>query len=58
MIVSAGALAGNNSSILIDGVEYSKNLRGLNIVVFSNDKESVIDSFNVDTFKENMPVYR
>ena len=57
-IVSAGALAGNNSSILIDGVEYSKNLRGLNIVVFSNDKESVIDSFNVDTFKENMPVYR
>lgn len=57
-IISAGALSGNHSSIIIGGIEYSKDLRGLNIVIYDNDKESVIDSFNVDTFKENMPVYR
>lgn len=57
-IISAGALVGNHSSVIIGGIEYSKDLRGLNIVIYDNDKEAVVDSFNIDTFKANMPVYR
>lgn len=47
---SAGYLQGNISSIKIDGVEYSKNKRGLNIVVYDLDNNEVVDSINVDTY--------
>ncbi len=47
---SVGYLKGNISSIKIDGVEYSKNRRGLNIVVYDLNNNEVVDSINVDTY--------
>ena len=47
------------SSIVINGIDYSLNKRGLNIVLYSKDKAVVIDSVNVDTFgDENLTVRR
>lgn len=48
-IRSAGYDAGNISSIVIGGVEYSPALRGLNIVVYSKSADSVISWINFDT---------
>lgn len=48
-IVSAGCEYGNTSSIIIDGVEYSLNLDGMNIVVYCLDTKKVIDSVCFDT---------
>ena len=36
------------SRILINNVDYSRNKVGLNVVVFSMDKQCVMDSFNVN----------
>ena len=36
-LLSAGSACGNTSSIKIDGTEYSKNGRGLNIVVYNHE---------------------
>ena len=47
-VVSAGNDAGSFSSIKIDDIEYSKNTRGLNIVVL--DHGEVVDSVAFDTF--------
>jgi len=48
-VKSAGFDAGDMSSILIDAVEYSPNMRGLNIVVY--DKAAgVVDAVNFDTY--------
>lgn len=49
-IVSGGKENGNRASILIDGVDYAKNHRGLNIVVFDTARQKVIDAvlFKVD----------
>lgn len=49
-IISAGHDCGNESSIIIDNVEYSRNLRGLNIVVYDNEKAEVIDTVCFDMF--------
>lgn len=49
-IISAGYACGNVSSIVINNVEYSRNMRGLNIVVYDNQKAEVIDSVCFDTF--------
>lgn len=49
---------GNYSSIFIDGVEYSKNMRGLNIVVYDNERGIVQDSINFDTFLDFIPSSR
>lgn len=54
----AGYEAGNKASIMIDGVEYAKDLRGLNVVVFDNEAAGVIDSFAIDTYQQTMPVFR
>lgn len=51
-IVSAGYKCGNVSSIKIDGVEYSVNSRGLNIVVYNNESHRVIDTVCFDTCKD------
>lgn len=51
-ISSAGYLAGVNSSIVIDGTEYSKNQRGLNIVVYDNMQMKIIDQVCFDTWKD------
>ncbi|CAM3776357.1 O-antigen ligase family protein [Marinicrinis lubricantis] len=49
-ILSAGNPHGNDSSIQLDGVEYSKNGRGVNMVIF--DKQmNLIGSFHFDTFQ-------
>lgn len=46
---SAGYLCGNNSSIMIDGKEYSVNARGFNLVVYNNENNEVIDAVCFDT---------
>lgn len=55
-IASAGYLVGNRSSIVIDGVEYSKNVRGMNIVVYDADAGQVVDSIAFDTCDKAMKV--
>lgn len=52
-IVSAGANCGNVSSIKINGVEYSKNRRGLNFVVVNNKTLEVVQSFYCDTYDDD-----
>ena len=49
-ISSAGYDVGNISSIIINGQEYSKNWRGLNIVVYDITYHRVIDTVNFDTW--------
>nr|MBQ4455216.1 hypothetical protein [Clostridia bacterium] len=46
-ITSAGHNAGNYCSIMIDGKEYSKNVRGMNLVVVENGR--VTDAIVFDT---------
>jgi len=48
-IESRGFRCGNKSSIILDGKEYSVNKRGLNIVVFDCNKDSIVDSIAFDT---------
>ena len=48
-IVSAGEKCGNHAFINIDGAQYSLNKRGLDMVVYDNVHECVIDVVNVDT---------
>lgn len=57
-ITSAGYSCGNVSSIIIDGVEKSKNGRGINIVVYLNHTGKVIDSVCFDTHTVENTVYR
>lgn len=57
-ISSAGAECGNMCSIKIDGIEYAKLSRGINIVVYDNDLKKVIDSVVFDTCDENISVTR
>ena len=40
---------GNLSEIKIGSKDYSKNKRGLNIVIYDNQKEEIIDSVSFDT---------
>lgn len=55
-IRSAGYNVGNYSSIMLNGTEYSRNVRGLNIVVVENGE--VVDSVGFDTFSQEMAVTR
>lgn len=48
-LTSGGVELGDIASCIIDGVEYAKNLRGLNIVVYDIQNQRVIDSVNFDT---------
>ena len=48
-IISSGYNTGAYSSIMIEGQEYSMNRSGLNIVVFDNDTQLVVDSVNFNT---------
>lgn len=47
-VVSAGAGWGSDCSVEINGNEQAKRKRGLNIVVYSNDTKSVVDSVCFD----------
>lgn len=51
-VKSAGWYAGNTSSIIIDGVEKSKNSRGLNIVVYDSISGRVVDSIVFNTYAD------
>ncbi len=57
-LTSAGAECGNVSSIQIDGVEYSKNQRGLNIVVYDNLLKKTLDSVAFDTYAPELTAVR
>lgn len=47
---SGGYSHGKKASIIIDGKEYAKNERGLNIVVYNEDVDTVLDSVVFDTY--------
>lgn len=49
-VVSEGALAGNRSQIVIDGISHGQNSRGLNFVVADMETCQVVDIFRADTF--------
>ena len=49
-VESAGYNAGNYSSVVINGKEYSKNQRGINIVVYDKTTDDVICSTVFDTW--------
>lgn len=49
-VSSAGHNVGNFSSIVINGVEYSQNKRGFNIVVYDKSKDEVVASTVFDTW--------
>ena len=57
-VSSGGYLAGSMSSIVIGGVEYSTNVRGLNIVVYDPQTCEVIDRVGFDTCATDIPVTR
>ena len=48
----------NKSSIIINGVEYSKNCRGLNFVIIDRKQQKVVKSFNVDTYDDALLLLR
>ena len=51
-LISKGLDVGNSSSIQINGQEYSKNSRGLNVVVYDKETNEVISS---NVFDTNLP---
>ncbi len=51
-VISSGYDAGSLSSVIINGVEYSKNSRGLNFVIYDTERSMVIDSACFDTFQK------
>ena len=53
-VVSSGYNAGKLSSILVDGVEYSKNKRGMNIVVLEHGEVAETVSFDTYAFEMNV----
>lgn len=57
-LISSGFDSGSFSSIKINKKEYSKNKRGLNIVVYDNKFHTVIDSVNFDTYNPEIPAER
>ena len=44
---------GNRGDIKINGVNFSTNIRGVNIVVYDTDEATVIDSVGFDSHFEN-----
>ena len=50
-VESAGMIAGNNSAIKINGMEYSLNTRGLNIVVYDKENWCVVDRVCFDMYE-------
>jgi len=43
---------GNDAGIILDGIDYAVNKRGINIVVYDKDIKKVVDSVGFDTFSE------
>lgn len=57
-IISGGLDRGCCSSILINGQEYSENVRGLNFVVYSNETHRILDEVTFDTCSPEFGVTR
>lgn len=57
-ISSGGYDSGSDCSIKIDQEEYAKNRRGLNIVVYNLQTQTVMDSICFDTYLAEMPAIR
>ncbi len=55
---SAAYTAGAQACIVVDGVNYAMEKRGLNIVVYDNEKHTVIDSVVFDTHSEKLTAKR
>lgn len=53
-MLSAGYTGGNTASIKFDGKEYSKNQRGLNIVIYNKELHHVTDSVYVDLYENDI----
>ncbi len=58
ILQSGGNQSSNHASIIVDGVEYAVNSRGLNIVVYDNFAHKVIDSVAFDTFDQSLAATR
>ena len=54
---SGGYLDGNRSEIQVDGVEKSRNCRGLNFVLIDKESGIVIDRMNIDTYLQEHNVW-
>ena len=52
---SSGWLEHNNSTIIIDGTDYSCNQRGINIVIYDHESGLVVDSCTFDTWATDKP---
>lgn len=57
-VVSRSYRKGNIAAIMVDGIDYSENRRGLNIVVLDKNLNAVIDSVVFDTHAKGIPCYR
>lgn len=57
-VVSISFNRGNVSAVFIDGVDFSENRRGLNIVLYDKRLGAVIDTVNFDTHDPKIPCYR
>jgi hypothetical protein len=57
-ILSAGYHAGNTCAITIEDADYAVKWRGLNIVVYDNERGAVLDSVAFDTWANELTAYR
>lgn len=57
-VVSRSFNAGNIAYIGVNGVDYSENKRGINIVIYDKTIGEVIDSVSFDTHDEKLPYFR
>ena len=58
IIISGGWDRGDCSSIILNGQEYSENVRGLNFVVYSNETHRILDEVTFDTCASELTVIR
>lgn len=49
-LTSAGFKTGNRSEIVIDGTDYSRNTRGINIVIYDKNSREVCERITFDTW--------
>ena len=57
-VTSGGYTSGNVGSIILNGQEYSRNGRGLNMVVYSNETHRMLDEVCFDTASDKMTAIR
>ena len=57
-VESGGYDRGNCSSVIINGQEYSRDTRGLNIVVYSNETHRILDEVTFDTSVDELTAIR